>query len=135
MGIISDIEQVLMDRAQYLNFDKVEIVPTEKLRKALYDHYGYRASRIYGLAIDVIIQDTDSVDTDWSYFTYYEKGSTVDFQAISNQTLQIEHLEIKKEEAEDRRKDLCIHEWKETQGLFKTYKDCVRCKMKWEDYK
>lgn len=135
MGILADIELILMDKAQYINFDTVEIVPSPKLRKALYEHYGYRASKIYGLAVDVIIKDGDSIEEDWSYLTYYANGSSQDFQAISNLSLKIEHLEVKKVEAEDRRKDLCIHEWKETQGLFKTYKDCVRCKMKWEDFK
>ncbi len=28
----------------------------------------------------------------------------------------------------------CTHEWKETLGIFRVYKDCKLCAMKWEDY-
>lgn len=29
----------------------------------------------------------------------------------------------------------CQHEWKETQGFSRMYKDCLWCKAKWEDVK
>jgi len=28
----------------------------------------------------------------------------------------------------------CEHKWRTTQGLFKAYKDCTKCGLKWEDY-
>lgn len=27
----------------------------------------------------------------------------------------------------------CSHDWKEVQGIYRVYKDCIKCGVKWED--
>ena len=129
------LEDYVAAKATILLFDKVAIVPTKALRQTITNDVGYVATKICCASQhEIEIEATISEKDEYSYFTYFLGQNLVDFEAVDDLELEVKYVEFKLPEVP--KADMfveCEHEWKEYLGLFKTYKDCVKCGKKFED--
>ncbi len=135
MSLVQKIEDLLTINLPQRNFNKITVTLNEEVFQLIEKELYRNVTRFFTRHGEVTIEQTVTKEP-WIYFTFYDDYNLVDFMTIDVDELELEKVATKEvPKSTDRRfTPSCEHQWKTTLGLYKQYKDCVLCKMKWEDF-